>query len=593
MEQDARGQARAGIEPGSSYMEQLRHARTMEGLAGGEPLRLALLASSSMEQFAPILRAWLADAGYAAEIHLAAYDTIETEILDPSSALYAFDPQVVVILPTAESVLSGIPASASAAAVQDSAKAEAARWQGLWAALSARCPAQIVQATVPPPAVRPLGNRDGVTPAGAIYRIRLFNLLLGDGLPANVALFDLAWQAEAIGHDRWADARFWHHSKHAFAFDNYGIVAHALARTIAGARGKARKCLVLDLDNTLWGGVIGDDGLDGIALGPDSGADGEAFVAFQTYLKTLKDDGILLAVCSKNDIENARMPFVDHPHMVLREDDVSCFVANWNNKADNIRAIAKDLNIGLDSLVFVDDNPAERQLIRAELPEVAVIELPDDPALYTEALDGGLLFERPRVTDEDRARTAMMLAEANRQRVAGNVTDLTGYLRDLALVAEAGNVDGFTLPRVTQLINKTNQFNLTGERLGEGDVAAYGDAPRVCRWYRLRDRFGEYGLVSAVLARHQDDALLIDNWVLSCRAFQRTLEAFILADLAQIAREFGCGRIRAAVCDTGRNAVARDALVKLGFAPSGSESSHPYEYVISSAAPHTLVAPHP
>jgi len=321
--------------------------------------------------------------------------------------------------------------------------------------------------------------------------------------------------------------------------------------------------VVVDLDNTLWGGVVGDDGVDGIVIGPNAEAEGEAYLEFQRYLQALGRSGVMLAVCSKNDPEVARAPFREHPDMALRLEDFSAFVANWKPKVENLRDIARELNIGVDSMVFIDDNPVERDLVRQVIPEITVPELSEDPAEYLEALERGLLFERPRLTSEDLARSQMMAAEVLRRQSQAEL-DVDSYLGSLELIAQRGTVDAATEPRVTQLINKTNQFNLNGNKLTSPETHAYAMSG-IARWYRLRDRFGDYGIVSAVVGTIDERRLVLDNWVVSCRAFQRTLEAFILRDIVEIARAKRCDVVALRFVDTSRNSYADAALREMGF----------------------------
>jgi FkbH-like protein len=273
------------------------------------------------------------------------------------------------------------------------------------------------------------------------------------------------------GIDAWHNPALWHGAKQEIspvAAPRYGDL---VARMLAAKRGLSAKCLVLDLDNTLWGGVIGDDGLDGIVLGQGS-ALGEAYLSFQTYVRELARRGIILAVCSKNDEQVAMAPFEKHPEMVLRLSDIACFVANWDDKASNIRRIAATLNIGIDSLVFADDNPFERNLIRREIPAVAVPELPADPALYARCLADAGYFEANRLTQNDLERSEQYQANLKREVMRASVTDLTQYLRSLTMRLEWKRFDSVGLQRITQLINKTNQFNLTTRRYNETEVAA-------------------------------------------------------------------------------------------------------------------------
>jgi FkbH-like protein len=328
----------------------------------------------------------------------------------------------------------------------------------------------------------------------------------------------------------------------------------------------------VDLDNTLWGGVIGDDGLDGIVLGQGS-ALGEAFVAFQEYLHQLSRRGVILAVCSKNDEANALSPFENHPEMVLKRSHFAAFVANWADKATNLRNIAQRLNIGLDSLVFVDDNPFERNLVRTELPVVAVPELPEDPAHYARCLADAGYFESARITAEDLARTEQYRANIERESLRSSVTDLSTYLESLKMEMQATPFDEIGLGRITQLINKTNQFNLTTRRYSEQEVAAIMSEPNtITLQVRLTDKLGDNGMISVVIAKptEQEDELTIDTWLMSCRVLGRQVEHAVLNILADAAMRSGYRYLKGEFKPTAKNTLVKDHYEKLGFEPAGT-----------------------
>jgi FkbH-like protein len=322
---------------------------------------------------------------------------------------------------------------------------------------------------------------------------------------------------------------------------------------------------VLDLDNTLWGGVIGDDGLAGINLGQGD-AIGEAFVAFQRYAKTLAQRGVILAVCSKNEDVNAREPFEKHPEMVLKLEDISCFVANWEDKAANLRRIAQELNIGLDALVFVDDNPAERALVRQLLPQVATPEIPTDPADYIRAVAQHRFFEVISLSNEDFQRTEMYRANAQRKQTASDVGDLNDFLRSLEMRAWVGPVGDLEMDRTVQLIGKSNQFNLTTRRYSEGDIQAMlADSAWETRVIKLADKFGDNGLISVLLSRAEGDTLLIDTWLMSCRVLKRGVEQMALNHLAELALSRGLKSLTGEYIPTAKNVLVLNHYADLGF----------------------------
>jgi FkbH-like protein len=359
-----------------------------------------------------------------------------------------------------------------------------------------------------------------------------------------------------------------------------------IARLISAQRGKSRKCLVLDLDNTLWGGVVGDVGTAGIILGEGS-AQGEAHLAVQRYARLLKDRGVILAVCSKNDHALAEAAFREHPEMVLRRTDIATFVANWNDKVENLRNIAERLNIGLDSMVFIDDNPVERARVREALPMVAVPELPDDPALYVRCIAEAGYFEAVSFTADDLRRGEQYAANAEREALLGVSQSIDDFLRGLEMSVIYGPIGLVDLARATQLINKTNQFNTTTRRYSADEVARFAAAPEnITLQFRLIDRFGDNGLVSVMILLPSDEpgVLDVDTWVMSCRVFGRQLENEAMSIAVEAARGRGIRVLRADYVPTERNGVVSGLFKSLGYAAaSGTEASGASRWILNTA----------
>jgi FkbH-like protein len=367
-----------------------------------------------------------------------------------------------------------------------------------------------------------------------------------------------------VGLNAWNDARDWHKAKLPAAMDATPLYAEHVCRVLGAARGKSRKCLVLDLDNTLWGGVIGDDGVNGIKLGQGSSA-GEAFLEIQRYALALRQRGIVLAVCSKNDESNARLPFREHPEMLLKEEHIAVFVANWDDKANNIREIAATLNIGIDSLVFLDDNPVERGLVRDILPEVAVPEVTDDPADYPGILARAGYFEAVALSSEDLKRADYYQANAERVSLK-KIGNLGDYLISLEMVATLTPFDGVGRVRIAQLINKSNQFNLTTRRYSESDVARFEDDPnKFCLQVRLADKFGDNGMISVVIFDRGEQEWRCDTWLMSCRVLGRRVEELVLRHIAEAARTAGATRLIGVYLPTKKNSLVTEHFAKLGF----------------------------
>jgi FkbH-like protein len=386
-----------------------------------------------------------------------------------------------------------------------------------------------------------------------------------------VLILDVARASQRDGVDAWFDVGRWLQGKLEIAPQAAPLYGDLAVRILAAERGLSKKCLVLDLDNTLWGGVIGDDGLDGIVLGEGS-ATGEAHLALQHYAKQLKERGVILAVCSKNDHKIAEAAFRDHPEMVLRRSDFAVFQANWDDKAQNLKAIAARLNIGVDSLVFVDDNPIERARVRQSLPMVAVPELPNDPAHYVRCLAEAGYFEAVAFTREDRDRAQSYAANAEREALLGSAETMEDFLRGLAMTAIYGPFTAVDHARVVQLINKTNQFNTTTRRYAGDEVARIMEEPdAVTLQFRLLDRVGDNGLVSTMIMRpaHDKKALEIENWVMSCRVFGRELEFEAMNVAVQAAKERGARALVADFIPTPKNDVIRELYRTLGFTEVG------------------------
>ena len=381
-----------------------------------------------------------------------------------------------------------------------------------------------------------------------------------------VDLVALDTRVNRDGLAAWHDEALWHRAKQdvvPLAAPMYGDL---VGRLLAARQGRSHKCLVLDLDNTVWGGVIGDDGLEGIVLGHGN-AQGEAFLAIQDYAREQSRRGVILAVCSKNDEANALEVFEHHPEMLLKRSDIASFVVNWQDKPTNLRMIADELNIGLDALVFVDDNPFERDLVRRELPVVAVPELPEEPSLWPQCIADAGYFEGVAVTDEDRARTRLYQGNLARETLKVSATDLPSYLRGLEMKLLWRHFDATGLQRVVQLINKTNQFNLTTRRHTEADVRALMEDRRAFGLQlRLIDRFGDNGIIGIVVGKLEaHDEVLLDTWLMSCRVLGRQVEEATLNLVAAQAQRFGAKRLVGDYLPTKKNAMVKEHYARLGF----------------------------
>lgn len=531
--------------------------------------RLAILASSTVDQLLPGIRVAGLRRNLLLDVHLGAYGQYRQLVLDSASSMHRFKPQVVLFALTAREAIAGIPLAASAAQAEDAIARAIEELRTLWRRVRGDLNATIVQQNFLDVSEPVFGSFDQLVPGAPARLIARLNDRLREAAEADgVLLLDIARAGGRYGLDALFDVGRWLQGKLEISPQAAPLYGDLVARLIAAHFGLSKKCLVLDLDNTLWGGVVGDDGIDGIVVGQGSAA-GEAFLAMQSYARRLKERGIILAVCSKNDAAIAEAAFRDHPEMVLERSDFAAFAANWDDKAANLEAIAARLNIGLDSLVFVDDNAVERARIRASLPMVAVPELPEDPAHYVRCLADAGYFEAVVFTAEDAQRAEQYAANAEREALRETSQSMDGFLCALGMSLVCGSFTAVDQSRVTQLFNKTNQFNTTTRRYTPDEIAARSsDAAGLTLQFRLADKFGDNGLVSALVLRpdaEHPDVLEIENWVMSCRVFGRQLEHEAMNIAVETARARGVRAFRATYIPTKKNAVIEDLYQDLGF----------------------------
>lgn len=545
-------------------------ARAVAGLRVGsgapDPLRLGVMGGGTLSLAGPAIVASALRQDLRVEVLEGDFGSAVTEALDPGSAmrraeldalLVAFDCRSLA-LDRAKLAPGDAEAAVEAAFLTIRTVAENMR--------PAVKGAILVQ-TVAPPMDALFGALDAAVPGSPYAQVQALNLRLLDwAREAGVVAVDVARLAATVGLEFWDDPGRWHNAKFPLSPDAIPLYADVVARTLGAVRGKARKCLVLDLDNTLWGGVIGDDGVAGIRLGQGS-ATGEAFLAIQRSAFDLRERGVILAVCSKNEDDAARLPFRHHDEMVLRENHIAVFQANWTDKAANLKVIAESLNIGLDALVFLDDNPFEREQVRGELPMVAVPELPEDPALYPRMLLAAGYFEALSFGEEDRQRAGFYQSNAERAALQASATDLTSYLASLDMLCSIRPFDEEGRARIAQLINKSNQFNLTTRRYTEAEVKAISEDPnRLTMQIRLTDRLGDNGMISVLICERLGEAWEIDTWLMSCRVLGRRVEEAALASVVRAARADGASRLVGRYAPSAKNRMVAEHYGKLGFA---------------------------
>lgn len=534
-----------------------------------KPVRLAVLGSATTQHLLPALRVGALRRNLWCSIYSGDYGQYRQEILDPQSSLSVFEPTCILLTLDARHVLGLISCGIGTKAADDAVAKAVNDLRMLWRHAKDRFGCSIIQQTALPVLPPVLGNNEHYLPSSPRRLIECFNQRVREAAAEeNVDILALDQRVEEDGLDAWYDPVLWYRAKQEIAVRASPLFGDLVGRLLAARQGRSFKCLVLDLDNTLWGGVIGDDGINGIVLGQGS-ALGEAYCGFQEYVQLLVRRGIIAAVCSKNEESVAAEVFDSHPEMVLRRSDIVSFVANWSDKPTNLRRIAEQLNIGLDSLVFVDDNPFERNIVRLELPMVAVPELPEDPALFSRCLADAGYFEATSLTSEDFERTSLYQTNVARESLLASTTDLDSYLRSLEMSLVYRPVDEPGMARVVQLINKTNQFNLTTTRYTEGDIRAIqADRRAIALQFRLVDKLGDNGMISVVIAKPATDAdqdMRIDTWLMSCRVLGRGVEQATLNVLVDQARAAGFKRIIGEYRPTPKNHMVKDHFRSLGF----------------------------
>ncbi len=525
--------------------------------------RIAVLGAATIDYISRAIACAVAQEGVFPVIYQAPFGAYVQEALNPASGLHGFAPELAVIAPEARELVEPLPPDAPAAAVAAAVEAKVALFVGMWDALAARgC--KIVQHLLVPPAELYRGVAERLSPGSASNQARALNDALLRAGRGRVQWIDLERLSAELGTRQWSGSHYWYSARLGFNQRCLTDYLPAFRGAWRAASARAKKALVLDLDNTLWGGVIGDDGVEGLLLGTGS-PEGEAFADWQYYVKALATRGVVLAVCSKNAPDIAETGFA-HSGAVLARGDFAAFECSWNDKVGGLRRIATTLNLGLDSLVFADDNPAECALVRREMPEVAVVDLGTDPAAFIGKLDDGHWFDLADLTAEDFSRTEAYAARAQALAEQRQATDLGGYLAGLGMVGRLYRPEEADIARVAQLEQKTNQFNVATRRYSEDAIRGFlAREDAVVLAFRLSDKFGDHGLTSTLIAFHEGDTLRIDSWLMSCRVFSRGAEEFMLRGVIEIARARGANRLGGEYLPTKKNGVVADLYPRLGF----------------------------
>lgn len=526
-------------------------------------IKVSLLGDTATQFLATAIKGEGIERGYNIDLFEAEYNQVERQVLDPTSDLYAHDAKYTVVFQSTHKLLE-----------QYSLK-PATEWSALAderinfiRTICENVGGKIIYYNYPEIEDTVFGSYANKVSSSFSYQLRKLNyelMNLAQEYP-NLFICDIAGIQNKFGRDFMFDSTVYVSTEMILSIDALPYVASRTLDIIACIEGKFKKCLILDLDNTVWGGVVGDDGWENIQVGHGLGI-GKAFSEFQQWVKKLKNRGIIICVCSKNDEDKAKEPFEKNPEMVLKLDDISVFVANWENKADNIRTIQSILNIGFDSMVFLDDNPFERNMVRENVPSVTVPELPEDPGEYLEYLYTQNLFETASYSSADKDRTKQYQVEAQRVATAKKFTNEGDFLKSLEMVSEVSGFTSFNTPRVAQLSQRSNQFNLRTVRYTEDQITAIENDPKQKGFaFTLEDKFGDNGLIAVVILQEKDsETLFIDTWFMSCRVLKRGMENFTLNTVVEFAKANGYKKIIGEYLPTPKNGMVAEHYTSLGF----------------------------
>lgn len=560
-------------------MKTLRELKKMSRMDVDAPIcKVALLGDTATQLLVTSIRGEAIDRGLNLKIYEADYNQVERQLMDSTSELYEYDAEILIIFQSTHKLgeyHSSLPNSRQELLADERLSFIASLCENPSFANK-----KIIYFNYPEIEDTVFGSYANKIESSFSFQIRKLNyeLMKLSGQYSNLFVCDIVGLQNMLGRRFMFAPNVYMTTEMVFSVNALPYVASRVVDIIAAIKGHFKKCLILDLDNTVWGGVIGDDGLEGIELGHGLGI-GKAFTEFQMWVKKLKQRGIIICVASKNNYETAKEPFEKHPDMVLKLDDIAVFQANWETKVDNIRTIQSILNIGFDSMVFLDDNPFERNMVRENIPSITVPELPDDPAMYLEYLYSLNLFETASYSNADKDRTKQYQVEAKRVSLSKTFTNEADFLKSLNMVSTVSGFTKFNIPRVAQLSQRSNQFNLRTIRYTEADIESMAKDPNVIDLsFTLEDKFGDNGLIAVVILKKLDqETLFVDTWFMSCRVLKRGMENFTLNTMVEYAKEKGYKRIIGEYIPTPKNRMVELHYLNLGFTQLESES---YQYVL-------------
>jgi FkbH-like protein len=529
-------------------------------------VKLAVLGDTATQLLVQAIKGSGFEKSINLEIFEAEYDQVNRQVLDPDSELYNFDPDYVLIFYCAKKLETKFFLSDKQSR-NNFWESVIYEFERQYQNIISRNKCRVIISNFPEVPDSVFCNYANKTDLSFLYQLRRINIELMHlaHKDHNLFILDLCAVQNLYGWSFLNNNRIYVNTDIALSVDSLPVISRNLLDMINSIEGKFKKCLIIDLDNTLWGGVIGDDGIENIQIG-DLGI-GKAFSEFQLWIKQLKERGIILTICSKNDEAVAKEPFLKHPEMILRLDDISVFVANWENKVDNIRKIQSILNIGFESMVFLDDSPFERNIVRENMKDIFVPELPEDPSEYLEYLSSLNIFETASFTEEDSERTQMYREEAERSLAYEKFSNENEFLKSLGMNSRVETINSYNTPRIAQLTQRSNQFNLRTIRYTEDDIKRiYENKNYITRAFNLKDKFGNYGLIGIIILEVKNNSeLFIDTWIMSCRVLKRGMENFMLNCIVNDSMEKGFSRLVGQYIPTLKNNMVKDHYEKLGF----------------------------
>lgn len=571
--------------------KRIKRALLEQTAADGTPVtflkkRIAVLGGSTTHDIIRMLELFLLNYGIEPEFYESEYAQYWQDAMFDNEELVQFHPDLIYIHTTGRNITFFPDMEDSLQGIEDKLEAQMSHFRVMWEKLENTYHCPVIQNNFEFPFYRILGNRDSYDPHGKTAFIQRLNMEFARyaAQQEHFYIYDIQYESAAFGLDRWTDPSYWHMYKYAMSMQAIPDFAFHLSHIIKAVFGKNKKAFVLDLDNTLWGGIVGDDGPENLEIGQETSM-GQVYQEFQGYLKEHKKIGVLLNVDSKNEEENA-LAGLKHPEGILKPEDFIVIKANWLPKSQNLTEIASELNIGRDALVFVDDNPAEREIIRQHVPETAVPEMTDgdqvNPDQFIRILDKNAYFEVVTLSEDDKHRNEMYKANAMRKEQEESFGNYSDFLKSLEMEAVIRGFEPVYYSRIAQLTNKSNQFNLTTKRMTQAEVEQMAQDPGYITLYgKLKDKFGDNGVVSLVIGKKNGDTLELILWLMSCRVLKRDMEQAMLDTLVWQSRESGIRKLHGYYYKTAKNAMVKDFYGAMGFQKlSEKDGDSEWEYVI-------------